>query len=157
MLCTLYAKQHGLEPKIARCYAFVGPYLPLDIHFAIGNFIRDAIRGVPIRINGDGTPWRSYLYTADLVTWLWVILFKGRPSRAYNVGSENAITISCLADSVAQSVSPSVSVQIARQPVPGKMGERYVPSTGKARSELGLRETVDLDKAIKGTSSWHQS
>ena len=155
LLSVVYSKRYGFETKIARCFAFVGPYLPLDTRFAIGNFVRDGLRGGPIRVNGDGSPYRSYLYVADLAIWLWTILFRGISFRPYHVGSDRAVTISDLARMVARCFQPEPEVHIARQPAPGSLPDRYVPSIARAKAELDLEPGVDLQTAIERTIAWN--
>jgi nucleoside-diphosphate-sugar epimerase len=157
LLCAAYHKSHSIETKIARCFAFVGPYLPMDAHFAIGNFIQDALEGRPIQVKGDGTPYRSYLYAADLAIWLWTILLKGKPCHPYNVGSEEDLTIEQLAALVADSLVSTRGVSICRRADAGALPERYVPATARARSELGLINGTPLSKAIRSTASWHRN
>ena len=157
LLCTCYHQKHpGLDPVIARCFAFVGPCLPIDAHFAVGNFIRDGLRGGPIAIGGDGTPYRSYLHAADLAIWLWTILFKGAPLRPYNVGSEEDVTILELASTVAGCFPYPVEITVAKSPRSGAPAARYVPSTRSADGELGLKCLLPLREAIFRTIAWHQ-
>jgi nucleoside-diphosphate-sugar epimerase len=155
LMCALYAEQSAIEFKIARCYALAGPCLPLDSHFAFANFIRDAMRGDTIQIAGDGTTIRSYLYAADLAIWLWTILFSGPPMGAFNVGSEEAISIIDLARLTASTLNPEIPIHIAQQPVEGASPLRYVPSTNRAQQQLNLRQTISLTDSIRRTAAWH--
>lgn len=156
LLCAIASQRRGIETKIARCFAFVGPYLPLDVHFAIGNFIRDRLNGNPIQVKGDGTAFRSYLYAADLAAWLWTLLVKGESCRPYNVGSNDSYSIREIAEIVAGIGDPRLPVQIAK-PWDGAVPERYVPSTQRAGTELGLAGHISLEDGIRKTIEWHRS
>lgn len=137
----------GLDVKIARCFAFVGPYLNRDIHFAIGNFMQNCLDGKPIIINGDGTPLRSYLYADDLVEWLFAILERGEPGRPYNVGSDQPISIRDLAFAVREALGSSSEIQVMGKDVPGA-ASIYVPKTDRVVQELGVKVNCDLRGAI---------
>ena len=137
-----------VDVLVARCFAFTGPHLNRDIHFAIGNFMRDALEGKDIIIKGDGTPLRSYLYADDLVEWLFTILAHGEPHRPYNVGSPSAVSIAELARLVASRINPGSQVKIMGTPVPGIPASRYVPDISRAQKELQLEVKVSLEEAI---------
>jgi dTDP-glucose 4,6-dehydratase len=154
-MCALYSRVHGFDAVIARLFAFVGPLLPLDSNFAVGNFIRDVLRGGPVRIGGDGTPCRSYLYAADLAVWLWTLLFRGRSAYPYNVGSPHDLTIAELARTIVNVAAPGTSIEIAGRPVPGASPQRYVPGIARAE-ELGLRPGITLEEGIRRTLAWHR-
>ncbi|OGT56662.1 MAG: epimerase [Gammaproteobacteria bacterium RIFCSPHIGHO2_12_FULL_42_10] len=150
-----YGVQNGFEVKIARCFAFIGPHLPLNKHYAIGNFIRDSLQGQPIVIQGDGTPYRSYLYASDLTVALWTILFNGQALRPYNVGSDQAYSISEVAKMVANRFSPTPTIIQKKLPMTGMLPERYVPNVTRGKNELQLTQHVTLEAAIDLTKRWH--
>jgi nucleoside-diphosphate-sugar epimerase len=154
-MCALQSAHSSIEIKVARCFAFVGPHLPLDAHFAIGNFIGDVLAGRPIQINGDGTPRRSYLYASDLAIWLWTMLFQAPNLVPINVGSAQDLSILELAQTVVQSLNASTEIQVAKGPSPGVEVARYVPSVDRAKAMLGLTQTVSLQEAVRRTAEWH--
>lgn len=148
-LCTNYHGQYGLQTKIARCFAFVSEHMPLDGHFAIGNFIRDALQGDAISVKGDGSPVRSYMYGADLAHWLLTLLDQGKPAHPYNVGSDQAISIADLAHLVGSLLAPAKPVVIERARADFNGRSRYVPDISRAREELGLGLSTNLPEAIR--------
>ena len=152
-LAAIYAQDHGLEAVMTRCFAFAGQGLPLDGHFAIGNFVRDALRADAIVLNSAGEAVRSYLHGADLAAWLLFILVKGKAGEAYNVGSDQAISIADLAVRIGQRLAPHKTIQILGQPGAPSVRSWYVPDIGKARS-LGLNVWTDLDTSIDSMATW---
>jgi len=154
MACAIYAKQFGLDVISARIFALLGPLLSLDIHFAAGNFIRDAMTGRKVSVQSAGTAVRSYLYAADLTIWLWAMLLRAQPGATYNVGSEEAISIAGLAERTARLLG-TAGHEVLGQPDPGWNPGRYVPSTARIRADLGLETTVGLDEAIRRTAAWN--
>jgi len=74
----------------------------------------------------------------------------------YNVGAETEISIAGLAHAVARQVVPMPDVRIAKAAVAGRPAERYVPSTARARHDLGVTTTIELEEALMRTMNWYR-
>ena len=152
LYCSTYFEKLGLPVKIARCFAFVGPYLPLDTHFAIGNFINNVLNKEDIVIKGDGSTIRSYMYASDLMIWLWRILILGEFNSPYNVGSDESISIKSLAEKIKAISNSSVSVKILGTLIRKEDVDIYCPNVQKANSinaNLKTHLSESINKTIK--------
>jgi nucleoside-diphosphate-sugar epimerase len=81
----------GVDVVIARLFTFYGERL--DDGKAYTQFTRAAKAGEPLRVWGDGSCIRSYMYGAELGRWLWAILLRGKSGQAYDVGSTEPVTM----------------------------------------------------------------
>lgn len=136
---------------IARCFAFSGPYLPLNGSYAFGNFIFDALEGRDITLYGDGSAVRSYLYAADLIIWLFKALVLGKDNSIYNIGSPDAVTTLNLAQKICGTEN---NVNILNRM--SDKGNVYIPCTEKSQHELGVKVYTSLDDAIKKTLDFYR-
>lgn len=151
LICRDFNSSGRAEVVIARMFTFVGPYLPLDSDFAIGNFIQDCLESRLIRVNSDGSSIRSYQYSLDMINWLLTILVRGKSGQIYNVGSSEEISILELSELVAKVCGNRHGVKViglqGQDPAP----TRYVPSIEKAVNELELYNQFPLSRAISAT------
>lgn len=135
----------GISVSIARCFAFIGRYLPLDQHFAAGNFIRNAINLEPIEIKASYPVYRTYMHPDDLVNWLMVLAENSNIfCPTYNVGSDEIVSLEKLAHMIAS----NFNVEVQSPKIYSQKADRYVPSINKAKSNLNLKLEYDLKKTI---------
>ena len=136
----------GSNPRL---FTFFGYGLPLDSHFAIGNFVQSAAKVNKIEITGSIQTVRSYLYITDLVTQLFSLLT--RPTlNTLHIGSAVPITIGELANKVSAHFNncPIVASNKDAQP------NYYVPEVENTVKYLGVSERVSLDTGLK---RWKES
>jgi N-acetylneuraminate synthase len=153
-LAALYAARHGFAVINTRCFAFVGPGLALDGHFAVGHFLRAALLGKTIELTSTGTAVRSYLYSADLAVWLMSLLLNAPAGSTVNVGSPQRTTILELANRVRDLVRPDLQIRVGATDGGGER-ENYLPSIEMARS-FGLDVWTALERSITRTARWHR-
>jgi dTDP-glucose 4,6-dehydratase/UDP-glucose 4-epimerase len=150
LLIAYFSGKFNYSYSVARCFAFAGQHLPLNIHYAFGNFIFNALEGKDIIIRSDGQDVRSYLYIGDAITWLLRLLIEPK-NQIFNVGSSQPVTIESLARSIeAQSDSPiSVIVKGIHSGEGNFRRVNYVPSVHKILTMYPeLAEWTSLNEII---------
>lgn len=157
VLCALYLQRMGIPVRIARPFTFIGCYQNLDSGFAVTDFIKNSLCGLPIEIQGDGTTVRSYCYSADLTIALLKILLGGRAGRAYNVGSEDSISIRELAHRIVAISGAAVEIKVMQPTQTKRSPARYVPDISRLRTELDYEPHYSLDESLKRTINWAQN
>jgi nucleoside-diphosphate-sugar epimerase len=140
-----------IDASVARCFSFIGPGLPTNLHYAAGNFVDAALNGKDIVIKGDGKPIRSFMYLGDMVLWFLTILLAGRSGQDYNVGSREQVNIYQLASMVRNKCDLNLNITVVggeNKTAGNPINYFYVPDTSKAELDLKLECKTGLDKAL---------
>jgi len=137
----------GLVQSISpRLYTFMGPGLAMDEHFAIGNFLRDGLRGDQITLTGNPETTRSYMYPTDLTIWILSSLLNPKNIDT-NIGSEIVVSMFDLANTVSDLTSKK-GIRIIGQ---DKIASNYVPSTLQFRTNYDVRQEIPM---LDGFDRW---
>lgn len=143
--------QSGQNVVIARCFSFIGRYLPRDLHYAAGNFLGACEQNRPILIRGDGRTVRSYMEADDLVESLFTLLIRGQAGFLCNVGSEDPISILDLARKLRAKYGNGNEIRILGDPADHV--SRYVPDVKRLRA---IRRGEERREPVTCTASPEQ-
>jgi nucleoside-diphosphate-sugar epimerase len=133
----------------ARLFAFAGPHIALDAHFAVGNFMSDALHGREIKIRGNPATRRSYLYPTDLVGQL-LASFSKNMNPVVEIGSREIVSIEELAQTISE-ITTGVDIQIEPNLQPPTDYFPVAPA-----NDLSALQIVNLHEAISRWWHWLQ-
>jgi len=163
-LCVVFAQQYGVPTKIARPFNNYGPGLKITDRRVIPDFARDILSDRDIVMYSDGTPTRTFCYSADSITGYYKVLVNGRPGEPYNIGIERPeISMRSLAERIVELGRELFGYrgQLVRKPNTEEADylvdnpNRRCPDITKAREHLGYNPTIVVDDGLRRALCWY--
>lgn len=147
-LALEYANKFDFTLKVARCFSFVGEYLPVNSHYAISSLIYDAVFNDQIIIKGNGKAVRSYMYQDDLAIALIKLILDDSPGyEIFNIGSDQPISILDLAKLIKKTLSSKKDIVVLDK-LNNMKSNFYVPNIKKFNDKFKFKPNVNLTQGI---------
>jgi dTDP-glucose 4,6-dehydratase len=146
-----YHRFHQVDSRIVRIFNTYGSRMRLTDGRAIPTFIRQALRGEPLTMYGDGSQTRSFTYVSDLIEGIWRLMH-APVNDPVNIGNPREMTLLELAKHVLRATGSRS--EIVFRPLPTDDPKVRQPDIGKARRVLGWVPTVELEEGLARTVEW---
>jgi nucleoside-diphosphate-sugar epimerase len=153
-LSSAYAREFGLDVKIARIFNTYGPKMRPDDGRVVSNMVVQALTGRPLTVYGDGSQTRSFCYIDDMVKGL-VGLAESDLNGPCNLGNPSEFRIIELAELVRQLVPGAP--EITYEPLPPDDPKQRRPDISLAKERLGWEPKVPLAEGLKKTIEWYKT
>jgi dTDP-glucose 4,6-dehydratase len=153
-LTVAYRKNHGTDTKIVRIFNTYGPRMRPNDGRAIPTFIRQALRGDPITVSGDGSQTRSVCYVDDMVEGILRMLRASHPGPV-NLGNPNELSILELAKTIRRMTGSASPITLVPRPQDDPMVRQ--PRIELASQVLGWKPEIDLQDGLARTIGWFRS
>lgn len=148
-LAVSYARQYGVQVRIARIFNTYGPRLHVGDGRVVSNFIVQSLRGQPLTIYGDGSQTRSFCYVSDLIEGLVRLMESDQNAQPINLGNPIELTMRQLAEEV-QRLTGS-SAELISRPLPQDDPPQRRPDIARARRLLDWAPQVSLEEGLRQT------
>ncbi|MGI8537308.1 MAG: UDP-glucuronic acid decarboxylase family protein [Mycobacteriales bacterium] len=150
-LTMAYRRTHGVDTAIVRIFNTYGVRMRPNDGRAIPTFIRQALKGEPITVAGDGSQTRSVCYVDDLVRGL-LLLLRSDLTGPVNIGNPYELSMLKLAERIKALVGSASQIAFIDRPTDDPTVRQ--PDIALARRELGWEPTVELDEGLRRTIAW---
>jgi dTDP-glucose 4,6-dehydratase len=148
-----YHRFHGVDTRIVRIFNSYGPRMRLTDGRAIPTFIRQALRGEPVTVAGDGSQTRSFTHYSDLVEGIWRLM-NSPVNDPVNIGNPNEMTLLELAKMIVRLSGSSSEIRFIPLPVDDPKVRQ--PDISRARRLLGWEPKVDVERGLRETIDWYR-
>jgi nucleoside-diphosphate-sugar epimerase len=132
-----------------RLFAFAGPHLALDRHFAVGNFMRDALEGRDVEILGSPNTIRSYMYPSDLISIL-IKVMQEPHEQPINIGSPYHLNLSELGKLISNKFGTGKVIENDRV----RESDAYYPKIINQEKFLTSDQLVSLEIGLERWYNW---
>ena len=156
-ISTIYEQQYGVPTTIVRPFNVFGPGMSHNDHRVLPMFAYRALNNESLPVHGDGHQTRTFCYITDAITGFLLVLLKGQPGHAYNIGNdENEISMKNLAELFTSFFDNKIAYDLISYPEHYPAGEpqRRCPDISKARSDLGFTPRVSLKDGLRQFIEW---
>lgn len=164
-IVSAFVRTKGLDGRITRIFNTYGPRMNPNEGRAVVNFIKQALKGEPITIYGDGKQTRSFCYIDDQVDGLIAAMEKGETGEVFNIGNEDEKTILEFAKLISKLVSREHKIkklaksqsEITFELLPEDDPAQRKPDISKAKKKLEWKPKIDLERGLAKTIEYFRS
>ena len=159
-LCYIFHEKHGVATNTIRPFNVFGPGMQETDYRVMPNFASRIKAKKPLNIYGSGRQTRTFCYVTDAVVGFLLVVLKGVPGEAYNIGTPTPeISMLDLVHRIEKVLGRAVERNVIEYPdsYPADEPNRRSPDIRKARLQLGYAPTVDLDEGLKRFLAWSDS
>lgn len=157
--CLAYWREYAVPAVIARVSHTYGPGIDLNDGRVVSDVVTSVLRGENIQLHGDGLASRPFCYVSDMVAGLLLLLLRGQPGEAYNIGATEELTVRALAELVIQ-VGGTPELKVVCNTAPGAYGQA-ARSSGHFNVDkvqaLGWRRAVTPEQGFANTLAYFKT
>jgi UDP-glucose 4-epimerase len=151
-----YHRERDLQVVIVRCFNTCGPRQVGQYGMVVPRFVRQALRGEPLTIFGDGSQSRCFSYVGDVVRGVLMLAdSEAAVGEVFNIGTDREVTIVELAERIRALVGSDSQIEsvpyASVYDQPFEDVRRRVPDLGKIKRAVGYEPSVDLDTLLRRT------